>query len=267
MMTENKLVSYVVVTHNRPSILVKERIISSIKKQTHPRKELILVGENCRCLDEIAMDLVEVAEFERFEYFNLDRPKVLFCVWALVARARNAGIQRARGEYICCQDDDNELIPEFTTEMLTQMEQRGAMAAWCWRKGVEVDGTDFSGDYFPWVTDDETRRKILYQIWVDAGIIQPGSPVIRDSLWAERGAERFSSVDPNEWLVHRDVYRLVPYRERYSHTEICYHVTFDDIWDEEFMRSGLPVVCWRHPGLIYHFGGTSNSKPVSDPWS
>ena len=260
-MTEAKLVSYVVVSHDRAPQLVRRRIISSILAQTYSRKELILVGEDCACLDEIAAGLAQAPELERFEYFNLERPEEAMCVWAMVARARNAGIRRAAGEYICCQDDDNELVPEFTAEMLREMASVGAQAAWCWRRAIEADGAPFSGGYFPWMSGDEARRAILYKIWTDAGVIQPGSPVIRDSLWAARGAERWSTVDPNEWLVHRDVYRLVPYRERYTHNEICYHVTFDDIWDEEFSRSGLPVTCWQYPGLIYHLGGASNSRP------
>lgn len=261
-MSKEQLVSYVVVTHNRAPERVRNRVIESIKKQTHSRKELILVGEQCSCLDEIVGGLNDLPEFEHFEYFNLERPQEALCIWALVARARNSGIAHTRGEYICCQDDDNELVPEFTTEMIKLMEKHQAKAAWCWRKAIEEDGSLFSGNYFPWISDDEERRSILYDIWVNAGILEPGSAVIKDNLWAARGAERFSTVDPNEWLVHKDVYRLVPYRERYTHNEICYHITFDDIWDEEFSRSGLPVVCWQYPGLVYYLGGASNSKPT-----
>ncbi|MEI7695151.1 MAG: glycosyltransferase family A protein [Chlorobium sp.] len=262
-MTKEPLVSYVVVTHNREPKLVQDRIIQSIKNQAYPHKELILVGEQCLYLDEIAVGLHDSPEFEHFEYFNIEKPEEALCIWALVARARNAGIARARGDYICCQDDDNELVPEFTIEMITLMEKNKAKAAWCWRKALEEDGTLFSGNYFPWISDDDARRSILYNIWVNAGVLEPGSAVIKDNLWAARGAERFSTVDPNEWLVHKDVFKLVPYRERYTHNEICYHITFDDIWDEEFSRSALPVVCWQHPGLIYYLGGASNSRPTT----
>lgn len=256
------LVSYVVVTHDRPPELVRGRIINSILQQTHPRKELILVGENCPHLEEIAHELDRPTELERFISINVERPKEEeMCVWALVARGRNVGIKSANGTYICCQDDDNELVPEFTKAMLQAIRQSNAVAAWCWRRVLEPDGQPFPGNYFPWMEGDELRRRILYKIWTDAGVIQPGSSIVKDTLWAVRGGERFSTVDPNEWLVHREVYRLVPYRERYTHNEIAYHVTFDDIWDEEFSRSGLPVACWEEPGLIYYLGGTSNSSP------
>jgi len=200
---------------------------------------------------------------ERFLAVNVERPQEEeMCIWALVARARNAGIRLAKGEFICCQDDDNELVPKFTEAMLNTIRQNGAVAAWCWRRVLEPDGRPFSGNYFPWMEGDELRRRILYRIWVDAGVIQPGNSIVRDTLWASRGGERFSTVDPNEWLVHKEVFRFVPYRERYTHNEIAYHVTFDDIWDEEFCRSGLPVACWEEPGLIYYLGGASNSPPA-----
>jgi len=262
IMEDYPLVSYVVVTHERPPHLVRGRIINTILQQEYPRKELILVGEECPNLNDIGEGLAVQSELERFLSINLERPRESeLCVWALVARARNVGIRAAQGEYICCQDDDNELIPEFTKEMLETIRRNNALAAWCWRRVLEPNGQPFSGDYFPWIQGDELRRRILYKIWSEAGVIQRNSCVIRDTLWAVRGSERFSTVDPNEWLVHKDVYRLVPYRECYTHNEIAYHVTFDDIWDEDFTRSGLPAACWQKPGLVYYLGGTTNTKP------
>lgn len=256
------LVSFVVVTHDRAPELVRSRIVASILAQRHQPKELILVGENCGHLDDIARGLDQAPELHRFAAVNLDRPPGDdLCVWALVARARNAGIALCAGTYICCQDDDNELAPEFTGEMLRVIHSEGAAAAWCWRRMIEPNGAKFSGDYFPWIIEDEQRRRILYRIWADAGVLVPGSDVVRDHLWARRGGEHFATVDPNEWMVRSDVYRLVPFRERYSHREITYHVTFDDIWNEEFCRSGLPVACWRAPGLLYHLGGATNKPP------
>jgi Glycosyl transferase family 2 len=258
-------VSFVVVTHDRPAELVRSRIIASILGQRYGHKELILVGESCSQLDDIARGLDRAPELRRFVAVNLDRPaNDDLCVWALVARARNAGIALCEGTFISCQDDDNELVPEFTGEMLRVIREEGAAAAWCWRSVIEPDGGRFGGGYFPWITDDEHRRGILYRIWSDAGILVPGSDVVRDHLWARRGGEHFATVDPNEWMAHSDVYRLVPFRERYSHREITYHVTFDDIWNEEFCRSGLPAACWRSPGLIYHLGGASNKPPPAD---
>ena len=57
-MNNPPLVSYAVITHDRPPDVVRARIINSILNQDYPRKELLLIGENCACLDEIAAGLV-----------------------------------------------------------------------------------------------------------------------------------------------------------------------------------------------------------------
>ena len=61
-------------------------------------------------------------------------------------------------------------------------------------------------------------------------------------------ANDFSSVDPDEWLVQRDLVRVVPFRERHTHDQICYHTKFDDILDLDFnvwnpvvTQAGLPT--------------------------
>ena len=255
------LVSYIVVTHDRPPQRVMERILSSVLAQDHPRKELVLVGERCPNLGYFREVLKGRQELEQLEIIDAHDPDPNLCVWARVAAARNLGIEAARGEFLCCQDDDNMLEAHFTPRMLEALKGREALAAWCWRRVLYPDGTAYRGDFFPWLTDDDQRRDLLYRIWTKAGVIVPGQSVVRDTLWAERGAERFSTVDPNEWLVHREVYRHVRYRERYTHDEIAYHVTFDDIWDRDLVRSGLPVACAPFPGLVYFLGGASNSVP------
>jgi glycosyltransferase involved in cell wall biosynthesis len=255
-------VSYVVVTHNRAPELVLSRVIRTVLQQDHPRKELVLVGESCPHLDAISSGLGPETGLERFTAIQLERPKgEQLCIWALVSRARNTGILQAAGEYICCQDDDNELDPDFTSAMLKTIERTGSQGAWCWRRMVESDGTAFDGTYFPWLVGDELRRSILYDIWVNAGVIQRGSEVVKDSLWAIRGSERFPTVDPNEWLLHRDVYRCIPYREHYTHLQITYHITFDDIWNQDLCNSGIPVACLEEPKLTYYLGGASNTEP------
>jgi len=259
MNEKNPLISFVVVTHNRPPELVLGRIIASILKQNYPRKELILVGENCIFLDEIAKGLDKAKELENFLKINIKEGKDKFCSWSLVARARNKGIDLAKGEYICCQDDDNELDSDFCKNMLETIRSNNVKATWCWRKLVYPDGKEFSGNYFPWVRDDEKRRKILYNIWKKAKIIEPNSAILKDNLFARKGSEHFSSVDPNEWLIHKDVFHHIRYRENYCHNQIMYHMTFDDLWDIDFCQSGFTAACCGKPLLTYYLGGASNT--------
>src|SRR5438876_115778 len=59
------LVSYIVVTHDRDPELVYSRIITSILQQSHPRKELILIGENCPNLAQLSAKLARCTVLER----------------------------------------------------------------------------------------------------------------------------------------------------------------------------------------------------------
>ncbi|MCU0289885.1 MAG: hypothetical protein MUF15_26275, partial [Acidobacteria bacterium] len=100
---QNKpLISFVVVTHDKPIEIVHQRIIKSIGHQDYPNKELILVGEACEKLDELVKDILkEQYDLKKFRWINMPRPtgKENLFFWGMVARCRNKGIMLARGEY------------------------------------------------------------------------------------------------------------------------------------------------------------------------
>jgi hypothetical protein len=261
-MSHEPLVSFVVVTHDRSPELVQRRIIQSIADQDYPKKELILIGESAPNLELLADRIRKHSSFEQFLWRNVPRPmEEEMCIWALVARCRNIGISLAGGEFISCQDDDNELEPDFASSLLEAIIRAKADAAWCYRRAVMPDGSPFPGTFFPWVDNDPLRRRILYRIWKEAGIFRPGSPIIRDQLCARRNSERFSTVDPNEWLVRAELHRQIPYRERYSHLAISYHISFDDLWNIDIRNAGVRAVCTEKASLVYHLGGASNTIP------
>ena len=259
------LVSFVVVTHNRPIELVQQRIIESISNQDYSNKELILVGESCEKLDALVKKIKEKQyDLKNFKWTNLSRPtgKMNYCIWGLVSRCRNIGIRLAEGEYISCQDDDNEIKPDFASSLLRCIVENNAEAAWCFRKVKMPDGTPFKGDYFPWIENAPHRERLVYQIWKDAGIFTPGSDVMKDQLCASNKTEIFSSVDANEWLVKADVFRQFPYRERFGFSDIYSYLSFDDLWNTEIRKASVHAVCSGKVGLIYYLGGMSTS--VSD---
>ncbi|OGM12636.1 hypothetical protein A2V80_01680 [Candidatus Woesebacteria bacterium RBG_16_39_8b] len=264
-MVKNPLVSFVVVTHDRPFELVKKRIIKSIACQNYSNKELIIIGEDRPSVQQLADEVQKKLKFEQVRWKNIPRSKkeTEKCIWERVAVCRNAGISLAHGEFISCQDDDNELENDFTSSLLKIINSKTEDAAWSYRKAVMPDGSPFLGNFFPWVDNDPIRRRILYQIWKDARIFQPGSDIIRDQLCAKRNSEQFSTVDPNEWLVRASVFRQIPYRERYNYLAISYNITFDDLWNIDICNAGVNAVCSKKVGLIYYLGGLSNTIPDS----
>ena len=112
-MENNKpIVSIVVRTKDRPGML--KRALQSIASQTYGPIEVVLVNDGGCDLDieEIKNILGDVSlHYIRLEE-NIGR-----------ARAGNAGMERATGEYIGFLDDDDEFYPEHVETLVSFLEQ------------------------------------------------------------------------------------------------------------------------------------------------
>jgi len=119
MTTLQPLISFVVVTHDRSIELVENRIIRSIATQDYQRLELVLVGEECQHLGDLVSRVQQSFPGLRMRWTNVSRPQNgLSYPWGLVARCRNLGVSLAQGEFISCQDDDNELESDFAVSLI-----------------------------------------------------------------------------------------------------------------------------------------------------
>jgi hypothetical protein len=168
----------------------------------------------------------------------------------------------ARGAFISCQDDDNELERDFSATMLDRLLSARAEAVWCYRRLVMPDGTPYPGTFFPWAAPGIAER-LIYEMWRAAGVLTPGSDVVRDQLLALQNSETFSTVDANEWLATAKLYREFPFRERFGFHELMANNSFDDTWNRDIRVAGVRVECSERPSLIYHLGGTSNGEFVA----
>ncbi|MGD2091824.1 MAG: glycosyltransferase [Candidatus Aminicenantes bacterium] len=262
-------ISFVVVTHNRPVELVTQRIIKSIYMQDYPRIELILIGESNETIDQLIINIEKKFKFEDFKWKNVPRPEgeKEMCIRALVARCRNKGILLASGEYISCQDDDNELKPDFASSLLECIQKKNADTAWCYREMKFPDGSPYMGDYVPWFQKDHTIHQIIYRMWKKAGVIIPGHNTVRDELCARCDTQIFSTVDANEWLVKADIFRQFPFKEKFSYEDLCSDVAFDDLWNIAIRNSSVKAVCSERVSLIYYLGGMSNTIPKTSSLS
>jgi len=255
MTTRQPLISFVVVTHDRPIELVESRIIRSIAEQNYPRCELVLVGEECAHLDLLTKRIGRDFSGLKIRSTNLQRPPGLISPWALVAKCRNRGIELARGALVSCQDDDNELAPDFAASLLDCLLSARAEAAWCFRRMVMPDGSPYPGTFFPWAKRGSARERLIYEIWRSAGVLKEGCDIARDELLATHNSEIFSTVDANEWLVRAEIYRQFPFREKFGVHDLMTNTSFDDIWNQDVRIAGLSAACSRTASLIYHLGG------------
>ena len=90
-----KKVSAIITTHNRLELL--KRAINSVKTQTYPNIECIIVSDNssdgtdeyCSSLDDVIFISIPSKESRGGNY------------------ARNLGIKKSKGEYVAFLDDDD----------------------------------------------------------------------------------------------------------------------------------------------------------------
>jgi len=264
MFKREPLISFVVVTHDLPIPLIMSRIIHSIANQGHTRRELILIGESCSHFGELVTSIKRSFPGMLTRWANeLLSPLKLTSPWARVGRCRNLGVSMAHGDFISCQDDDNELESDFSASLLECLLSQDADATWCYRRLVMPDGSPYPGTFFPWVEPLSIRGRLLYNIWVAAGVLEAGSDVVRDQLLATNSSEAFSTVDASAWLVKADIYRQFPFRERFGYQDLISNTSFDDIWNHDIRAAGIRVACSERASLIYHLGGASTQEPVA----
>jgi hypothetical protein len=243
--------------------LVETRIIRSIARQEYPRIELVLVGEECSHLEDLASRISRSFPGLPKRWINVPRLETGNSYpWSLAGRCRNRGVQLARGEFISCQDDDNELESDFASTLLSCLLAANADAAWCHRRWVMPNGSPYPGTFFPWAEPGTIRERLIFEMWRHAGVLTPGSDIVRDQLLAVHNSEVFSTVDANEWLVRGEFLRQFPYRERYGFYDLMANAAYDDLWNLEIRAAGARAVCSERVSLLYHLGGASNSSAI-----
>jgi glycosyltransferase involved in cell wall biosynthesis len=99
-------VSIVTPTHNRANLL--RRAMASVREQTWRDFEWIVVDD---CSTDATTQVLDACADPRLVRVRLEANLG-------VAGARNAGIQRARGEYVAFLDDDDEYLPHYLRSVM-----------------------------------------------------------------------------------------------------------------------------------------------------
>src|SRR3990167_8199705 len=98
------MVTIILTTKDRAHFLV-ERSLKSALLQTYTNYEVIVI-------DDAGKDNTEQI-VSNYAHKNKNVRYIKFTINKGLSFARNYGIQQAKGEYIVCLDDDNELRPKF----------------------------------------------------------------------------------------------------------------------------------------------------------
>jgi glycosyltransferase involved in cell wall biosynthesis len=181
-------VSVIIPTRNRADLV--GRAIASVLRQTIPDLELIVVDDRSR--DNTA-EVVTAIDDPRLHLVRLPKN-------GGVSHARNAGIARARGEWVGFLDDDDEWLPELLQKELARLARSPeASAVYCLRACVLPDGKIKPSPLKPPLPEGDVSASIL----VNGQTISPSAYVVRRSALLEVGGfdESFVATEDRDlWL-------------------------------------------------------------------
>jgi glycosyltransferase involved in cell wall biosynthesis len=160
--------------------------VSSVLQQTYADLELVVVDDG----STDATGAIAAAHHGPVEVVRQEN--------AGVAAARNAGIERARGELIAFCDADDVLLPGHLDALVTVWERHGGVATancyWLFPGGIDPSRVRYKGAFPP---PERQRRAILEQNFVSTMSLFP------KRIWEEIGPfdpERRQAEDWDFWL-------------------------------------------------------------------
>ena len=115
---KSSLVSVIVPVYNTGK--VAKKVIRQLLEQSYQNIEIVVVDDGST--DDSLVRLQELAAKDK-------RVKLIHQKNAGVSAARNAGIERARGEYMVFVDSDDEVRPGFIEKLVEAMSDPGVAVA------------------------------------------------------------------------------------------------------------------------------------------
>lgn len=181
------LVSVVTVTKDRPEHLA--RAIESVRSQTHPNWELLIVDDHST--PENASAIAALVDDD-------DRVIMTSADTRGLAAGRNAGRRAASGRILTYLDDDNEMHPLWLKAAVWAFDQRPEIDIFCGARVIEdlgrADGV--SDRSFPSVHFEAVDPQVLERrMQSDAGCIAHRSSVRTES------DTRYARSDDWDWLA------------------------------------------------------------------
>jgi len=168
--------SIIITTYNRPELF--KRALKSAQDQTYKDYEIIVVDD---CSDKPYRPNQSYKGLEEFKDFNF----ICHTKNKGLSAARNTGVKAAKGKYIVCLDDDNELMPDFLSKTIAVMVSTN-------------HGLDKPVHYAVAV-----GRRIKYKNFEDYAVPQLG---------LDCRIKSFTSIDWG-WLISREVFNDIQYDE------------------------------------------------------
>lgn len=134
MSNDYPLVSIIIPTYNSSDYITET--LTKLEKQTYPNFEIVIVNDGSK--DNTSNVLREyVLTHSRLIIINKENGGV--------SSARNTGIRKAQGQFICFMDDDDEIDPNYLLKMYSRQHETGGDAIYCGLYGHHIkNGVTYS---------------------------------------------------------------------------------------------------------------------------
>jgi glycosyltransferase involved in cell wall biosynthesis len=253
----------VLIVSNRGAEALKTPIQSVLQQDFDGRIHIVVVGDNPEWRsDDLIPDHSDRFLFESFALSSVSTFRQIPTVMR-VARLRNVALAFAREGYVCFLDDDNSWSSDHLSSLHSLIKASNCEAVHSWRQLVDADGKPWVPTTFPWGHDPE-RKRILFDAFVEAGLMDRSSNVLRDSANIIVDGEEIASIDMGAWLFHRPIVDSIRFETEYSDWEIENSITEDDKLLATIKARKIPLECTRNPSLLYRLGGYSNRRAASN---
>jgi dTDP-4-amino-4,6-dideoxygalactose transaminase len=179
-------------------------------------------------------------------------------LFSRVALLRNIALGYVTAPLIAFLDDDNVWEPDHLTSLTQLMAETHALAVHSWRRLVTPQGTPQVPDTFPWLmTPDAAAAR--FALLTKAGVLQPGSEIVRDRSSLNVLGREYGMVDMGEWLFDRRLFSFVRFDTQWTGEQLIDCVGEDDKLLQQLRELLIPVHCTERATLRYRLGGFSNA--------
>jgi len=243
-------VTVVTPTYRRRETLL--RAARSVAAQTGVTVEHVVVGDRCPDLPDLQSSLYEINPAIAILQLPDWRHPMASYTSARIARARNAGIVAAGGDYVCQLDSDNTLDPDHCRYLVTAIDAvPDAVGATCGRKLLFSDGRPFDLPFHPWEPTLETARATWERLR-DLGVYQSGSHNAAERLSID-GA--FFGVDAGEMMLRRETHLANLFPTRFDREQQAEGLGEDELLCRALFDQKLTIVDTTAPTVNFYLGG------------
>ena len=190
------MVSIIVPTYNRGYII--NRTLDSIKNQSYQEWECVIIDDHS---DDDTNEVVSkfIEKDHRFIYVVNERTKG-------AQGARNTGLLRAKGEYVCFFDSDNVMHPDFLKKHMIQLKKECVDICGSFSRVIDKDTNQVDG-MFDW----KGYGRIHSNLMTGKSYFDNSSTLIRKQKLLDIGLLDENCPSYQEWDTHIRLSKICTY--------------------------------------------------------